>query len=609
LKPENILYDKRKRIRTREQIYQKELDKGKAENRKEDAAKAANAAKRKTPPTERRKAAANTAKRKTHATKIFQEKEKRARLDEEAKGFAHDGAGDDDDDDDDEDFSPVLDADGEMTAEQRAKLEANQAEKVRAAYAKNSKKSPFELFQESLKTNGKVFPELVFSKKDHGLLNEAEEAMEKAIKTDLEALNPKSHKRPGLMAEDVRQYHHRFAQEWITEFMLGKIVGQETVKKVVRDMLIMVRGGGQSVEDRFTSANSAMMHLAFLGKSGSGKTSTSIKVAVLYYFHGIVTEAKITLVKAPDFIAQYRGQTEKKVDDLMREAGHGVIIVDETQILAPNKHDPEPGYSKDAIVTFMTFMERAHWGKIFFCGYLEGTLRCLIEWDPGLARRVYTYMHCPNLGPEQIAEVLLQMVAKTNFTLEMEVNDLAELLKARYSEEAMGKLNAGISIQALTALQMHRASESDKRFRQLSMAEWLALCQTEREKAKAGTLGVYSAEETRVALSSDNEQVPNLVDAYAKMEAEEKTKAAAAVEEVREANDAPATFPSSWPTLPPSFRPSQAKFRVPPGGAAAEATNECLGLFAKANTSLVPPSANALVDMDVDVQSHPSDAP
>lgn len=269
---------------------------------------------------------------------------------------------------------------------------------------------------------------------------------------------------------EIEYLQEMFVQKTVIKALLSKIIGQTATKKMLNGML---QTALYEATDARTpgykkgafDASAALRHLAFIGNSGAGKTKAAKLTAKVYFLLGLVPSPTVRLVKASDMIGGFLGETHGKVKAVLKSVGAGIVLVDEAQFLygGPRKQ----GYESDAIVSLMEEMEDPNAPAVFFCGYIEGVVRGLVEHDAGMERRVTYVIECDNLTIEELASVFVIMVEDTNFKLDSRITmpQVEALLERNYSDAQRAHVNAGTCQDAVRNLKLYRAeraSESNK---------------------------------------------------------------------------------------------------------------------------------------------------
>jgi stage V sporulation protein K len=117
--------------------------------------------------------------------------------------------------------------------------------------------------------------------------------------------------------DDKRTLSELFAE-------LNAMIGLEKVKQQV-NALVSYQKVQKMRESHGLKAVKNTLHLAFLGKPGTGKTTVARIVGRIYKQIGLLSKGHFLEVSRTDLIAGYQGQTALKVKKIIEKAKGGVL--------------------------------------------------------------------------------------------------------------------------------------------------------------------------------------------------------------------------------------------------------------------------------------------
>lgn len=229
--------------------------------------------------------------------------------------------------------------------------------------------------------------------------------------------------------EELKKYFNTFVQreekrkEEIKnkDYDIDDIIGLESVKTQVRRIVKML---AKNKDDR------PMLHMAFLGNPGTGKTSIARVLAQEFYKKKIIKENKFLEVSRVDLVGMYIGHTAEKTLRVIEKSLGGILFIDEAYSLATSKSDKD--FGPEALATLVKEMEDKRDDLIvIFAGY-EKEMKNMISVNKGLASRIAFNIKFEDYSVDELMQILNLFISKTKYTIE---SNAIELIKNYFSKE------------------------------------------------------------------------------------------------------------------------------------------------------------------------------
>ena len=200
-----------------------------------------------------------------------------------------------------------------------------------------------------------------------------------------------------------------------SENEMKNIIGLESVKKQVDRIAKMLE---KNKDDR------PMLHMAFLGNPGTGKTSIARVIANEFYARKIIKENKLLEVSRVDLVGSYIGHTAEKTANVIKKAMGGVLFIDEAYSLATSKSDKD--FGPEALATLVKEMEDKRDDiVVIFAGY-EKEMREMISVNKGLESRIAFKIKFEDYSVVELMQILKFMISKTKYTIEKDCLEIIE---------------------------------------------------------------------------------------------------------------------------------------------------------------------------------------
>lgn len=223
---------------------------------------------------------------------------------------------------------------------------------------------------------------------------------------------------------------------------LHDLVGLNSVKSKVDDLIAYQKIQRIRQEKGLTSLKSTL-HLAFMGKPGTGKTTVARIIGRLYKKLGLLSKGHFVEVSRTDLIAGYQGQTALKVKKVIEESLGGVLFIDEAYSITEN--DKSDSYGRECITELTKALEDYREDLVVIvAGYTE-PMNKFLDSNLGLKSRFNTFIEFEDYTTIELEQILLILCEKSNYILSEEAKNivrliLGDLVKSKEANFANGRL-------------------------------------------------------------------------------------------------------------------------------------------------------------------------
>ena len=204
---------------------------------------------------------------------------------------------------------------------------------------------------------------------------------------------------------------------------LDKLIGMESVKKQIREIVAHIKTHKQISEKNNRSLERPAIHMMFTGNPGTGKTTVARIVASIFRKEGILRKGHYFEKHGLDLISEYVGGTAPKTSAICRDAYGSVLFIDEAYSIftgdRPNKNE----FGKEALATLIAEMENHRDDMcVIVAGYYD-EMKVMLTGNSGLESRIPYHIDFPNYSKEELIKIFFVMVKSSGFKFEKALED------------------------------------------------------------------------------------------------------------------------------------------------------------------------------------------
>ena len=201
---------------------------------------------------------------------------------------------------------------------------------------------------------------------------------------------------------DIRDCYVKTGIEEILKTMDQELVGLQNVKTRVREISSVLLFDRIREIQELATLNSSL-HMAFTGRTGTGKTSVAVKIALVLRSLGYLTKGHITNVTREDLVGQYVGHTAPKTKDALQRARGGILFIDEAHHLY--KPDNERDYGQEAIELLLQVMENQRDDLILIFAGGKAKIDGFFNSNPGISSRIGNHVDFLDYTTDELIEI------------------------------------------------------------------------------------------------------------------------------------------------------------------------------------------------------------
>jgi probable Rubsico expression protein CbbX len=201
---------------------------------------------------------------------------------------------------------------------------------------------------------------------------------------------------------DIKDCYNQTGIENILATMDKEFVGLKNVKDRLREISSVLLFDRIREIQELSTLNSSL-HMAFTGRSGTGKTSVAAKLALIFRNLGYLTKGHIINVTREDLVGQYVGHTAPKTKEQLQKATGGILFIDEAHHLY--KPDNERDYGSEAIELLLQVMENQRDDLIIIFSGGKEKIEGFFNSNPGVSSRIGNHVDFKDYNLEDLIEI------------------------------------------------------------------------------------------------------------------------------------------------------------------------------------------------------------
>jgi probable Rubsico expression protein CbbX len=201
---------------------------------------------------------------------------------------------------------------------------------------------------------------------------------------------------------DIKDCYIQTGIQSILNTMDEELVGLKDVKNRVSEISSVLLFDRIREIQELSTLNTSL-HMAFTGRTGTGKTSVAAKIALVLRNLGYLTKGHITNVTREDLVGQYVGHTAPKTREQLQKAHGGILFIDEAHHL--HKPDNERDYGSEAIELLLQVMENQRDDLILIFGGRKEKLELFFNSNPGISSRIGNHIDFPDYNLQDLTEI------------------------------------------------------------------------------------------------------------------------------------------------------------------------------------------------------------
>jgi probable Rubsico expression protein CbbX len=210
---------------------------------------------------------------------------------------------------------------------------------------------------------------------------------------------------------NIRDCYAQTGIEEVIGTMDKELVGLQDVKERIREISSVLLFDRIREIQELSTLNSSL-HMAFTGRSGTGKSVVANKISLVLRNLGYLTKGHITNVTREDLVGQYVGHTAPKTKEQLQKAHGGILFIDEAHHLY--KPDNERDYGSEAIELLLQVMENQRDDLILIFAGGKEKIEKFFNANPGISSRIGNHVDFKDYDLNDLTEITKFLLLNEN---------------------------------------------------------------------------------------------------------------------------------------------------------------------------------------------------
>lgn len=307
-----------------------------------------------------------------------------------------------------------------------------------------------------------------------------------------------------VLGKEIRK--EKSLEELLAE--LDGMIGLASVKEQVKKRVDAIKVANRAKEaGAVREEGVASLHMLFTGNPGTGKTTMARLIGEIYRKLGVLPRGNCTVeCTRSDLVAEYVGQTAKKVKRKMKEAMGGVLFIDEAYALCQNEGD---SFGREAVDELIAGMENNRENMmVILAGYSE-EMKEFLKMNPGFRSRIRNTVEFEDYSTEEMVEIFKKMIEGSNMHLDEGTDEiLYQLIETRSKAPDFGNARGVRNlVDDVKEAQNTRLIEMEGLEGEITAEQYETICREDLEKVLGEKI---AGEKTLDALMDELEALTGL---------------------------------------------------------------------------------------------------
>ncbi len=204
---------------------------------------------------------------------------------------------------------------------------------------------------------------------------------------------------------------------------LDEMVGLRTLKETLSTTFCRVRFEERRRRMGLPVAEETAGHIIFTGNPGTGKTTVARLLGRIYRALGLLSKGEVISTERRELVGEYIGQTEEKMNVILRRARGNVLFIDEAYSLCTDSDDRRD-YGRHVVESLLPVLTEPHPDMVVILAGYDDEMERLLQSNPGLKGRFPYKFRFDDYTADELMQIAGHTLERGGYRLTPEAREL-----------------------------------------------------------------------------------------------------------------------------------------------------------------------------------------
>lgn len=204
---------------------------------------------------------------------------------------------------------------------------------------------------------------------------------------------------------------------------LEAMVGLRTLKETLSTTFCQVRFKERRRRMGLPVGEETASHVIFTGNPGTGKTTVARLLGRIYRALGLLSKGEVISTERRELVGEYIGQTEEKMNAILRRARGNVLFIDEAYSLCTDSDDRRD-YGRHVVESLLSVLTEPHPDMVVVLAGYDDEMERLMQSNPGLKSRFPYKFHFDDYTADELMQIAGLTLERGGYRLTPEAREL-----------------------------------------------------------------------------------------------------------------------------------------------------------------------------------------
>ena len=204
---------------------------------------------------------------------------------------------------------------------------------------------------------------------------------------------------------------------------LETMVGLRALKETLSTTFCRVRFEERRRRMGLPVAEETAGHIIFTGNPGTGKTTVARLLGRIYRALGLLSKGEVISTERRELVGEYIGQTEEKMNAVLRRARGNVLFIDEAYSLCTDSDDRRD-YGRHVVESLLPVLTEPHPDMVVILAGYDDEMERLLQSNPGLKGRFPYKFRFDDYTADELMQIAGHTLERGGYRLTPEAREL-----------------------------------------------------------------------------------------------------------------------------------------------------------------------------------------